>query len=84
MAKEGSTPSTRSTLAGSTSHVSKCYQLTHKAFDLKGLQEARLQCGRRGGRSSKVILDSDIFRHDIEVCGIDKSRGSALRESCIY
>jgi hypothetical protein len=32
----------------------------------------------------EVILDSDISRHDIEVCGIDKSRGSALRQSCIY
>ena len=39
----GTTPSTRSTLAGATSHLPKCYQLTHKAFDLKGLQEAR--CG---------------------------------------
>ena len=34
--------------------------------------------------AAKVILDSDISRHDIKVCGIDKSRGSALRESCIY
>jgi len=32
----------------------------------------------------KVILGFDISRHDIEVCGIDKSRGSALRQPCIY
>jgi hypothetical protein len=37
----GTTPSTRSTLAGATSHVSKCYQLTHKAIDLKA-------CKKRG------------------------------------
>ena len=34
--------------------------------------------------ASKVILGFDIFRRDIKVCGIDKSRGSALRHSCIY
>ena len=34
--------------------------------------------------AAKVILGFDIFRRDIKVCGIDKSRGSALRESCIY
>jgi hypothetical protein len=58
------------------SHLPKCYQLTHKAFDLKGLQEAR--CG--SADDAEVVPPEDYgCADDAEVVPPQESAGLRKR-----